>query len=137
MSKKVFITIASISCFLLLLFLLLSISLEKEDNLGKIHFNSGSIGSIMTDTSDATLIKERNTGREYLAITNAGDEPVYLWLKNYTSTTTATAEINRVGGIYLGANGGSYETFDSEFLWSGDVWASSTTNPIMLTYLEK
>lgn len=107
------------------------------DSFGKVHYNNGSIGSVQTDTSDATLIIERNTGRKYLAITNAGSEAVYIWPRNYTGTTTATEGVNKNGGIYLAGSGGSYEVFDNEFLWIGDIWASTTSAPITITYVEK
>ena len=110
---------------------------QDKDFFGKIHYNDGSIGSVETDTSDATLILERNPGAVYRAITNAGSEAVYIWPKNYTSTTTATAEVNRVGGIYLAPNGGSYEVFDNEFLWTGDIWVSSSTASQYITFVEK
>lgn len=108
-----------------------------EDFIGKSHYNDGTISETYSDTSDATLVVERNSGRKYLALTNAGSEAVYIWLKNYTSTTTASAEVSRHGGIYLGANGGSYETFDSDFLWVGDVWVSTSSVAVPITYIEK
>jgi len=131
----------------LVVFIILGVNLtqknqEMENNFGKAFYNSGSIGSITTDSSDATLIIERNTGRSNLIITNTGSEAVYVWRRNYTGTTTASAEVtNYSGGFYLGANGGSYETGENDegqsFTWIGDLWASSTSVPVIITYDEK
>ena len=109
----------------------------QEMEFGAIHYNDGTIGSINTGTASATLIIERNPGRQNLVITNTGSEAIYLWRKNYDDVSSANAEVSREGGIYLGASGGTYETWDSEFLWSGDVWASTSSASVTLTFDEK
>ena len=106
------------------------------DSFGKIHFNDGNIGSVDTDTASSTLVIERNTGRENLVITNVGSEVIYLHRKNYTNQAAADAGVSRGTGIPLYPQG-SYETWDNEFLWTGDVWASTSTAAVTLAYDEK
>jgi len=112
------------------------IDVNQEEVLGKIHFNDGNIGAVNTSATEAVLVIERNTGRNNIIITNAGDEVAFLWRKNFTGTTTASAEIMRYEGIPLYPQG-TYENWDDEFLWVGDVWVGTTSAPIVITYDEK
>lgn len=107
-----------------------------EEFMGKIHFNDGNIGSVSTDTSSSTLVIERNPSRENLIITNIGSEVIYLYRKNYASQAEADAEVARGNGIPLYAQG-TNETWDNEFLWTGDVWVSTSTASQVLTFDEK
>lgn len=112
---------------------------EDEPSFGKPLFGDGTIDGIDTSTTLPTLIVSRNTGRKELIITNAGSEAIFLWRRNFTSANAASSTINRVAGIYLGANGGSYDINHKRDgdIWTGDIWSSTTTAAQRITYDEK
>jgi len=120
----------------------ISVDCNMEDSFGRAYYSTGSTGAVTTSATEPTLLKARNTGRVNFLMTNIGTESVQFYRQNFSGTTTASVIVSRTGGgLYLGANGGSYETGENDegqsFTWIGDFWVSTTSVPVIITYEEK
>ncbi len=69
-------------------------------------------------------VLDRNDDRQYALITNDSSNVIWLSLATTTSDKTVVPLPNE--GIRLNASGGSYE-IKPENMFTGDVWATSTT----------
>lgn len=82
-------------------------------------------------------ILERDGSRQYAVFTNPSDTAVYLYFldDNYAvnlvelgaGETSVTSTVTSLNGVYLAANGGTYELLDNNLVID-QVWASSTAS---------
>ena len=91
-------------------------------------------------------ILSRDSDRSYALIVNAGATAVYLYPLgsphdyNFTGMasgyTSVTSTIDELDGIYLSANGGSYEIIEDNLIID-EFWVSSTASGVQINTIYK
>lgn len=98
------------------------------------------ISTTSTATGIPVKVLDTNTARQYARITNNSDTVIYLYLKDLSSAIQASTTLLKaavpLNGVYLTANGGTYE-ITSDNLYVGQVWATSTAASKAVIYMEK
>lgn len=99
---------------------------------GGTHYatSTGSYGSTLP-----VQVLERDGSRQYAVFVNPSDTAMYLYFldSDYavnlteleTGETSVTSTITTLNGVYLAANGGTYELLNDNLIID-QVWASST-----------
>lgn len=102
--------------------------------------NLSSLSHTPTSTSAAGTLPVKvlssNTNRVYAQIQNASATAAYLYFGSFDSALIASGSVSVTSGIYLAANGGSYEILP-EKLYSGEVWVTSTLQSARILVSER
>jgi hypothetical protein len=93
-----------------------------------------------TDTTrPAQKLLSTSVGRDYFLIQNLGANPVYLFFSGTSLTTTAliTSTISSLNGVWLSNSTGTANSYkmDSNDIFTGEVWVSSTANAQVLNII--
>lgn len=142
--SKVNITIAII---LFMIFLVGLGILNKKDNksiLGGVSdspnfFSDSTVLSTSTAVGLPVKVAASNFNRLYGRVTNLGAAPVELFLRTYTTTASATANIATTKGIVIypaTSTQQSYFEINASNLYWGEIWATSTFSGVNLTWTE-
>lgn len=120
--------IACVAILALVCGVLLFKTKQKTQNKGFADATIVDTINYNTFSSSSTLpvkILSRNYNRLYAMIQNDSNVPLYIYLGNFTSSSTASTTVLTGTGIRLNT-AGSYE-IKSDNMWIGDVWLASTT----------
>ena len=105
------------------------------NSANQLDGSSTTIGATSTPSILPTLVLESNDSRKGAIITNDSDTIIYLHLEDFDSATAASTTVALNKGIRLNASGGSY-TINSQNLYSGDIYATSTASGKNISYIE-
>ena len=127
--------------FLLILVAILSaivlyLSVPKNKKLGANYFSLATVSATSTTSALPAKVLDVNSNRNYALIQNDSDTAIYLYLGYFADQSAASTSVGVNKGIRLLPNAANSFEIDSDNLYTGQVWASSTAASKKIIYIE-